>query len=256
MLLFWSSDFDMSTETISCVYKIVNAVNRRVYVGSTGNFRQRSNRHFKDLRNGAHRSRFLQRDYDKCGREAFSIEILELVEIWQLLLREQAWIDALKPDYNLARVAGSCRGVSHRPEVVAANRERNSGFGNGNARLTPAMVAQIIAAKDAATTVELAQRFGVHRSTIERALQRAGATKRGRVIHADRRAAFRSHAFRTLLPARRIAVSLLDDSGAPLREFESMTLAAKFAEVDVSTLCEAIKFGRKCAGRVFVKAGV
>lgn len=62
-----------------CVYLIRNLVNGRIYVGSTINFPQRKWRHLYDLKKGKHCSRFMQRDFNKCGGDAFVIEVLEVV---------------------------------------------------------------------------------------------------------------------------------------------------------------------------------
>ena len=120
-----------------CVYRITNAKSGRTYIGSTHHFVQRKWRHLYDLKQWRHASRFMQRDYEKCGASAFFMEIVEVVSDQGLLLvREQHWIDLESPCYNSAKVAGSALGIKHRADVVQKNKERNTGFGNGNARLT------------------------------------------------------------------------------------------------------------------------
>lgn len=81
-------------KAIHCVYQIFNTKNSRSYIGSTVNFSQRKRRHLNDLKKGSHSSAFMQRDYEKCGVEAFEIRVIEQVESpSNLIAREQFWID-------------------------------------------------------------------------------------------------------------------------------------------------------------------
>lgn len=62
------------------VYKITNKLNDRVYIGSAKEFKERWKQHASSLEKGKYHNRFLQADYNKCGSEAFSFSILEIVE--------------------------------------------------------------------------------------------------------------------------------------------------------------------------------
>ena len=62
------------------VYKLTNKLNDRVYIGSAKEFKNRWKEHARSLKLGKHHNRFLQADYNKCGPEAFSFSILEIVE--------------------------------------------------------------------------------------------------------------------------------------------------------------------------------
>lgn len=60
--------------------------------------------------------------HNKYGREAFEFEVLEIIDIddsikENLLMREQFWIDNLKPAYNILPVAGSNLGYHHTEET-------------------------------------------------------------------------------------------------------------------------------------------
>ena len=52
----------------------------------------------------------------KYGYSNFSIEILEYCEPSLVISREQYYIDLLKPEYNLLKVAGSRLGYKHTEE--------------------------------------------------------------------------------------------------------------------------------------------
>ena len=53
------------------IYAIENLTNGRMYIGSAQRFNKRWKEHLRALERGVHHSRFLQRDWDKCGSEAF-----------------------------------------------------------------------------------------------------------------------------------------------------------------------------------------
>ena len=104
----------MSTEPkITGIYKIVNTVNGKKYVGSTVNMKQRWYEHKHYLARNLHHSPKLQYAWNKYGEDAFEFSVIEECKpIKEVLLeREQFWIDELhahgKTGYNIAKVAGS-----------------------------------------------------------------------------------------------------------------------------------------------------
>jgi group I intron endonuclease len=100
-----------------CVYLIVNLINGHAYVGSTARYGRRVAVHKANLKAGKHSSSYLQRAYNKHGSEAFAFVVLERVDTADLTAREAFWMERLKPEYNLAPVAGSCLGVKHTAEA-------------------------------------------------------------------------------------------------------------------------------------------
>ena len=107
----------------SGVYKIVNIVNGKIYVGSAVDIAQRFRNHESDLEKGEHHSKYLQRSYIKYGGNNFVFEIIEFVEKLSqidieefkilLLEREQYYLDTLIPVYNSYKNAGSSLGFKH-----------------------------------------------------------------------------------------------------------------------------------------------
>lgn len=59
------------------IYRFINTVNGKCYVGSTKHLRARRNLHIWELRNNRHHCRHLQNSWNKHGEAAFSFEILE-----------------------------------------------------------------------------------------------------------------------------------------------------------------------------------
>lgn len=89
------------------IYKIVNKVNGKIYIGSTINYKRRIKVHLSRLDKNDHHSIKLQNSYNKYGIDNFEFEILEEVDDIQLLIeKEQKWIDALIPELNMTLVAG------------------------------------------------------------------------------------------------------------------------------------------------------
>lgn len=125
---------------VSGIYKIVNKVNGKYYVGSSKNIFERKSRHLKSLRNGSHHSIHLQRAFNKYGENNFDFIIMETCEIDDTLLREQFFLDELKPflpeiGYNMSSTAhGSDTWKSHprRDELIRNHSVRFSGKGNPN----------------------------------------------------------------------------------------------------------------------------
>src|SRR4051794_20615442 len=55
----------------------------------------------------------------KYGYSKFSVEILEYCDSMDLIKREQYYIDLLKPEYNILKIAGSRLGSIHSEETRA-----------------------------------------------------------------------------------------------------------------------------------------
>jgi group I intron endonuclease len=95
------------------IYKIVNKVTGKYYVGSSLNTSRRRKDHVRDLTKNKHANDYLQRAWDKYGASAFEFVVVEtfpLATEKQLLLEEQKWLNIAASDpltYNLTFVAGS-----------------------------------------------------------------------------------------------------------------------------------------------------
>lgn len=90
----------------SGIYKIINILNGKVYIGSALHLNNRKCRHFSDLEIGRHHNIYLQRSYNKYSKDKFKFEIIEYVEDKEKLIeREQYYIDQYRNkdgaiDYN------------------------------------------------------------------------------------------------------------------------------------------------------------
>lgn len=93
----------------SGIYKIVNLITGKYYVGSTKSFETRKTCHFSRLRNNNHTNQHLQNAYNKYGEDNFIFEIIEYVEEELLLDIEQSYIDDSEKEeiYNKTYIAGA-----------------------------------------------------------------------------------------------------------------------------------------------------
>lgn len=97
---------------VMAVYQIENTITKEIYVGSTINYTNRIAVHRYKMRNGMCSPHRLYNDGAKYGESSFRFSILEIVNDESILLsREQFYIDKLNPQYNVAKIAGTCLGV-------------------------------------------------------------------------------------------------------------------------------------------------
>lgn len=86
------------------VYKIVNTLTGEFYIGSTGvSFDTRYKSHLYELKNNRHGNHNLQRIYNEHGEGIFKLEIVEIIEDREeIIKREQFYIDQ-GTNYNIAQ---------------------------------------------------------------------------------------------------------------------------------------------------------
>jgi group I intron endonuclease len=100
------------------VYKIVNKVNNKIYIGSSAvNITKRFYEHLNSLRHNYHYNFKLQNDFNKYGESNFNFEVLELIEPVKCVTLEQFYINTLQPYYNISPIAQSQLGFKHSVET-------------------------------------------------------------------------------------------------------------------------------------------
>lgn len=91
------------------VYKIINKANGKIYIGSTIDAERRKGDHFRDLRRKKHCNNYLQKAWNKYGEDSFEFEVIEVTNLECQYIREQYYLDTLKPfkenGYNLTKNA-------------------------------------------------------------------------------------------------------------------------------------------------------
>lgn len=87
------------------VYQIKNTKNGKIFIGSTPNFKTLNGLKFM-LQNDSHKNKELQEEWKQFGKEAFTIDILEILkkkdepyynEKEGLADLEQKWLEQLQP---------------------------------------------------------------------------------------------------------------------------------------------------------------
>lgn len=121
---------------ISGIYRIVNKVNGKCYIGSTKNLHHRWSVHKHRLSLNQHHSIILQRAWNKYGQINFKIELIEVVSPKNLLQKEQEFIDKLKPAYNVGSVGGGDN-VSQHPNLDQIRKKHSENSKARWANMTP-----------------------------------------------------------------------------------------------------------------------
>lgn len=104
------------------IYQIKNKINNKSYIGSSSRLKFRWSRHLTDLKCNIHHSLALQRACNKYGIDSFEFIVLEYCKDDELLQKEQYYLDVLKPEYNICKIAGNCAGVKHSTETIEKRR--------------------------------------------------------------------------------------------------------------------------------------
>ena len=100
------------------IYEILNTANGKRYIGQASHIRKRWEQHRWHLKRGLHHSPPLQRAWNKYGERSFKFRVILTCAVSMLDFYEQQLLDKVKPEYNLAPIAGSSRGVKHPPRTA------------------------------------------------------------------------------------------------------------------------------------------
>lgn len=120
------------------VYKILNTVNNKFYIGSSVNIQQRFKAHISQLNKGIHNNQYLQSAWNKYGESSFEFIVLEEVfNVDNLRDREKYYIQNTNCThhnigYNLLADTNIGLGVSASDEIRKKISEACKGEKNGN----------------------------------------------------------------------------------------------------------------------------
>lgn len=117
----------------SGIYRWVNNINNESYVGSSVNLTNRFRRYYninylkgKIIKDNSRIYRALL----KYNYYNFNLEILEYCNNEYLKIREQYYLDLLKPGYNICKTAGSMLGFKHSLKTLEKFKNRDTGTGH------------------------------------------------------------------------------------------------------------------------------
>ena len=109
------------------IYKIINNVNNKYYIGSSNNFKLRIRKHFELLSRNKHHSIYLQNAFNKYGKENFCHEIIELCDKKDTLIIEQKYLNNIndwKLVYNMSKIAsGHLLDLSTHPNQIEIRKK-------------------------------------------------------------------------------------------------------------------------------------
>lgn len=107
----------------SGVYRWTNLNTGFTYVGSSVNLAKRFTSYY-NYSFLAKNNMIISKAILKYGYSNFRLEILEYCAPEECIKREQFYIDTLKPEYNILKLAGSSLGHKHTEETLAKFKER------------------------------------------------------------------------------------------------------------------------------------
>lgn len=111
---------------ISGIYKIINKVNDKYYVGSSKNIYKRWNEHKSDLNRLRHKNSYLQKSYNKHKLNNFDFIILETIPPNKLIEVEQKYLDIAKQEKD------KCYNLNFLADRLEMTDEIRRKIGNGN----------------------------------------------------------------------------------------------------------------------------
>jgi group I intron endonuclease len=88
------------TQKKSGIYKIVNKINGKYYVGSSKDVKHRWDDHIRELRKNNHYNDYLQKSWNKYGEQSFDFQFVKSVKEKELLLVEQKYLDISVKEQN------------------------------------------------------------------------------------------------------------------------------------------------------------
>jgi len=100
----------------SGIYQIKSTTNNKIYIGSAVNFKNRKADHICTLKRNKH-NQHLQNHFNKYGLDDLVFSILEFCPPKKLIEREQHYMDALNPEFNICKIAGNQLGFKHSEET-------------------------------------------------------------------------------------------------------------------------------------------
>ena len=118
---------------VSAIYKITNEQNGKVYIGGSGNIRDRRQHHEWDLEHGCHGSKLLQEDYNNYP-ESFRFDVIEYCDAKDLVELERKYIaeyDAMNPirGYNRESGGNKDKTISDETKKIWSDQRSNGGAG-------------------------------------------------------------------------------------------------------------------------------
>lgn len=167
------------------IYKITNIKTGMFYIGRSKHIERRWEQHFEKGYGAIHSGKF-QHDIDVYGKEGFKFEVLEECDEELLDERERFYISKLKPEYNTvyeghsvspetrSKISKSLTGKKQSAETkekrIKSILKRHKTFPQTNEKHKKKVGCEEIS-EPFGSVKECAEYFGVHPSTVTKALK-------------------------------------------------------------------------------------
>ncbi len=114
----------------SGVYRIVNKITNKFYIGSSKDVEKRFKIHISLLKRGKHINNHLQNAFNIDGYDSFVFEVIEECDSKILLEREQHYLDNHNKSlmYNFSKTAGGGDNISYHPDRNNIIKKQNVAY--------------------------------------------------------------------------------------------------------------------------------
>ena len=116
------------------IYSIKNIVNGKVYIGSSNNIQKRFRKHKTELNTKTHSNKYLERAYEKYGKDNFEFIILEECSLQELIEKEISYI---KKYNSLNTLKGYNLSVPRKHPTITCNENFRKTLSEAKKGITP-----------------------------------------------------------------------------------------------------------------------
>ena len=224
----------------SGIYCIYNIIKREFYIGSSKNIIKRFREHKQELYNKKHHSKYLQNSWNKYGKSNFIFKVIRLCNPEDCIQLEQYFINAIQPEYNMCKIAGSCLGIKRTPEIKEAIRLRQL----GRVASIATKVKMSIAHKGKILSPEhkyKVQRTNLGKKLSEETKRKMSIAQFGKALSLDTRLKISESQYKPV-------IQICPQTKEVLREYLSLTEASKLTNVNLNSISKVALGKQNLAG--------
>jgi len=221
----------------SGIYRWVNNINKKSYVGSGVNLANRSGSYYR-LSVLKKEKRRIHHALLKYGHDKFTLDILEYCPKTELIVREQHYMDLLNPEYNVLKFAYSSLGYKHSANTIALLKNK----------ITPELFKKLKEKKISPEHKKILSL--IHRGKVVSPITRkklSVATAEFKKNNPLSTLALAKIRIKTL-EREGVAVSVFNTQTNEIKEFTNQTEAGEYLGVTRQAVYNAIKRGKRISG--------
>ena len=212
------------------VYLWLNNINNKIYVGSSVNLTTRFYKYYS-VKNLTLHNTTINNALLKYGFSNFSLAIIEYIANKEdIIKREQYYLDLLKPEYNILKIAGSRLGYKHREETLELFKKRKL-TEEARKNLSIASTGRIL-------TPEIREKLSNKRKGIR--------------LSEETRAKISDAAIKLV----GVKLNIINIETNEILSFNSLTNAANYLNVSRTAISKALKTGKNLKKIYVIKANV